>query len=38
MDSTDNKDKSETNDEHKTKYNQLINLKEPEILENWRCS
>jgi len=36
MDSTDNKDKSETNDEHKTKYNQLINLKEPEILENWR--
>ena len=36
MDSTDHKDKSETNDEHKTKYNQLINLKEPEILENWR--
>ena len=36
MEIHDNKNNSGSNDEHKTKYNQLTNLKEPEILENWR--
>ena len=36
MEIHDNKNNSGSNDEHITKYNQLINLKEPEILENWR--
>ena len=36
MESSSIKDNSEANEEHLTKYNQLIHLKEPEILENWR--
>ena len=36
MEIHDNKNNSGSNDEQKTKYNQLIDLKEPEILENWR--
>ena len=34
MEIYDNKNNSGSNDEHITKYNQLTNLKEPEILEN----
>ena len=36
MESTENTNNQEQNEEKKSKYNTLLNLKEPEILESWR--
>ena len=36
MESSENTNNQEQKEEKKTKYNTLLNLKEPEILENWR--